>query len=58
MKYRPDFPARFGCYEDGLSSSRKFFDWYNNEHYHSGIGLVTPGNRHANGTHPLIEIGA
>jgi putative transposase len=46
MKYRPDFPARFGCYEDGLSSSRKFFDWYNNEHYHSGIGLVTPASLH------------
>lgn len=46
MKYRPQFPARFGCYEDGLSSCRHFFDWYNNEHYHSGIGLVTPATLH------------
>ena len=39
MKYRPEFPDRFGCYEDGLSFCRQFFDWYNDEHYHSGIGL-------------------
>lgn len=46
MKYRADFPQRFGCYEDGLSHSRKFFDWYNNDHYHSGIGYVTPTSLH------------
>ena len=46
MKYRPEFPARFGCYEDGLSHCRQFFDWYNDEHYHSGIGLVTPASLH------------
>ena len=46
MKYRPDFPDRFGCYEDGLSFCRQFFDWYNDEHYHSGIGLVTPASLH------------
>jgi hypothetical protein len=46
MKYRPEFPARFGCYEDGLSFCRHFFDWYNNEHYHSGIGYVTPASLH------------
>ena len=46
MKYRPEFPDRFGCYEDGLSFCRHFFDWYNDEHYHSGIGLVTPASLH------------
>jgi len=46
MKYQPDFPARFGCYEDGLSHCRQFFSWYNDEHYHSGIGLVTPSSLH------------
>jgi putative transposase len=46
MKYQPDFPARFGCYEDGLSFCRSFFSWYNDEHYHSGIGLVTPSSLH------------
>jgi putative transposase len=46
MKYQPDFPDRFGCYEDGLSHCRQFFSWYNEEHYHSGIGLVTPSSLH------------
>jgi hypothetical protein len=46
MKYRPDFPKRFGSYEDALSFCRRFFDWYNNEHYHSGIGLLTPSSLH------------
>lgn len=46
MKYRPEFPKRFGCYEDGLQFCRDFFYWYNNEHYHSGIGLLTPTSLH------------
>jgi len=46
MKYQPEFPDRFGCYPDARSHSRQFFDWYNNEHYHSGIGLVTPASLH------------
>ena len=46
MKYRPEFPARFGCHEDGLSFCRHFFGWYNNDHYHSGIGLLTPASLH------------
>ncbi|TWU44099.1 hypothetical protein Q31b_16340 [Novipirellula aureliae] len=46
MKYRPEFPKRFGCYEDVLRFCRKFFGWYNNEHYHSGIGLLTPASLH------------
>mgnify|MGYP001814480924 FL=1 len=46
MKYRPEFPKRFGSFEDGLQFSRDFFGWYNNEHYHSGIGLLTPASLH------------
>jgi len=46
MKYRPEFPARFGGYEDALGHCRAFFGWYNDEHYHSGIGLLTPGMLH------------
>ncbi len=42
MKYRPEFPDRFGGYEDALGFCRPFFKWYNDEHYHTGIGLLTP----------------
>jgi len=46
LKYRPEFPARFGSYDDALSFCREFFAWYNDEHYHSGIGLLTPSTLH------------
>ncbi len=46
LKYRPEFPKRFGSYEDALSHCRSFFHWYNEGHYHSGIGLLTPSSLH------------
>lgn len=46
LKYRPDFPERFGCIEDARGFLRDFFHWYNNEHHHSGIGLLTPADVH------------
>ena len=42
LKYRPDFPARFGSLEDARVFCQAFFTWYNGEHRHSGIGLMTP----------------
>ena len=42
LKYRPEFPERFGCAEDARVFCRTFFTWYNTEHHHSGIGLMTP----------------
>jgi putative transposase len=42
MKYRPDFPARFGCLEDARAHCQSFFAWYNTAHRHSGIGYMTP----------------
>jgi len=46
MKYRPDFPARFGSMEDARSFCQGFFEWYNWEHYHSGIAHLHPGTVH------------
>lgn len=46
MKYRPEFPERFGCIQDARVFGRTFFNWYNNEHYHSGLNLLTPAAVH------------
>ncbi len=46
LKYRPDFPARFGCIEDARAHCRAFFHWYNREHRHSSLGLLTPDTVH------------
>jgi putative transposase len=45
-KYRPDFPGRFMGARDGGEHFRRFFDWYNNEHHHSGIAYLTPADVH------------
>jgi len=46
LKYRPDFPDRFGSQEDARSFCQNFFHWYNDEHYHSGIAMLTPAMVH------------
>lgn len=46
LKYRPDFPERFGCVEDCRGFHGDFFGWYNNEHHHTGLGLMTPADVH------------
>lgn len=46
LKYRPDFPERFGSLEDARFFCQRFFAWYNSEHRHSGIGLMTPAAVH------------
>ena len=48
LKYRPGYPARFGSIEDARSFCREFFAWYNSEHRHSGIAMLTPENVHYN----------
>lgn len=42
MKYRPEFPDRFGSLEDARAHGQGFFHWYNLEHHHSGIAMLTP----------------
>ena len=42
MKYRPDFPDRFGSIEHARQFCQTFFTWYNTQHRHSGIGMLTP----------------
>jgi putative transposase len=53
LKYQPLFPKRFGSIEDARSFSQSFFSWYNHDHHHSGIGLLTPAVLH-HGQAPLV----
>jgi putative transposase len=46
LKYRPDFPDRFGSIEDARAHCQRFFHWYNHEHRHGGIGLMAPATVH------------
>jgi putative transposase len=46
LKYRPDFPERFGSAAHARAHCQDFFSWYNTEHRHSGIGLLTPHDVH------------
>jgi len=46
LKYCPAFPERFGSIQDARAFCRPFFDWYNQEHRHSGIALMTPEQVH------------
>lgn len=36
VKYRPDFPHRFGSLQVARAWARPFFDWYNHQHWHNG----------------------
>jgi putative transposase len=46
MKYRPDFPERFGSIVDSRGFCGDFFRWYNEEHHHGALGLLTPADVH------------
>jgi putative transposase len=46
LKYRPAFPDRFGSIQDARAYCHDFFAWYNTEHRHSGLGLLTPRDVH------------
>jgi putative transposase len=45
-KYHPEYPDRFSSFEHAREFCRRFFDWYNNEHRHSGIAYLTPADVH------------
>jgi len=55
MKYRPEFPDRFGSLQDSRSFCHTFFPWYNTEHYHSGIGFLTPEAVHYGRADTIIQ---
>jgi putative transposase len=46
MKYRPEYPQRFGSIQDARAFAVDFFRWYNEKHHHSGIAFYTPSDVH------------
>ena len=54
LKYRSDYPDRFGSLADARAWARPFFAWYNHQHYHSGLNLLTPASVHY-GQAPAIQ---
>jgi putative transposase len=55
LKYRPEFPQRFGSIEGARSFCQAFFPWYNGEHRHSGISLLTPEVLHYGHADAVIQ---
>jgi len=55
LKYRPEFPERFNSLAESREFCRKFFAWYNKQHYHSGIGFLTPESVHYGFAESVLE---
>lgn len=55
MKYRPDYPSRFGCQQDARAWANTFFDWYNHEHHHTGLALLTPADVHFHRAQSVLQ---
>jgi putative transposase len=55
LKHHPDFPERFGSMADARAFCCRFFDWYNSEHRHSGLGLLTPQMVHEGRTRQILD---
>jgi len=55
MKYRPGFPERFGSEQDARLFCRDFTGWYNNDHRHSGICMLTPATVHYGHAEEVLE---
>ncbi len=46
LKYQPEFPDCFASIEEARVFVARFVAWYNEEHYHSGLGGLTPASVH------------
>jgi putative transposase len=55
LKYYPSFPDRFASIHEAKAFCRAFFNWYNNEHRHSGIALLIPADVHFDRAQQVLE---
>jgi putative transposase len=56
MKYRPEYPDRFESMLDARGWCQTFFNWYNHQHYHSGIGMLPPATVHEGRVEQHLEM--
>ena len=55
VKYYPGFPNRFQDIEAAIAYCRSFFPWYNTEHRHGGIAMLTPDDVHHDRAKAVLE---
>lgn len=55
LKYRPAFPERFLLIEVAQAFCRDFYRWYNQDHRHSGIAMLTPASVHYQQHEPILK---
>lgn len=54
LKYHPSFPGRFDGIDHAKRFCRSFFRWYNDEHRHGGIAMMTPQQVHFGRTDQIL----
>ena len=55
LKYHPGFPGRFDDIHAAIAFCRSFFPWYNTEHRHGGIAMLTPDDVHHGRAHTVLQ---
>jgi putative transposase len=56
LKYRPEFPDRFGSVEHARAVSHGLFAWYNDAHHHSGLSYLTPAAVHSGRADTILDV--
>ena len=55
LKYRPDYPERFAGLSEARTWAHTFFAWYNSDHHHTGLGLLTPVVVHSGQAESILQ---
>lgn len=56
LKYMPTYPGRFESLEEARAWCARFFEWYNHEHRHSGIAMLTPHDVHVGRAPEVLRV--
>ncbi len=55
VKYQPEFPATFADRAEARAFCRDFFAWYNLQHRHSSLALLTPADVHHGRAQAILD---